>query len=329
MCYAQFFSHYYLKPKPNVDEDNDNQPEVLSEEVMDENSETCSYPKIIPLMSSKEKLQCRKVKSVLRYNSPNQNKFSEKFAHYMLFMYYPFRNESDLKNVTTGFYIDKLNELGVIDVINANTSIFEFFGDLVDSALHNMRTNLQHNQDSFAQQENDEVQQIMEATTDLIDDPEDEPEIFSEMDVSHPVRFSLLNDDELNAKIRSLNSQQWKIFDVVNKWARDSVKNLSSKSPDKGGCGRFHLIGTITDSVSKTLSYHTKDPEKCKVKNCAPTGIAACNVDGNTIHSELGIPVGNYGKTIPKLSDKKRSSLRNKLSELRLLIIDELSMVFQ
>ena len=132
---------------------------------------------------------------------------------------------------------------------------------------------MQYNQDSFAQQENDEVQQIMEATTDLIDDPEDEPEIFSEMDVSHPVRFSLLNDDELNAKIRSLNSQQRKIFDVVNKWARDSVKNLSSKSPikiepiylfltDKGGCGKSHLIGTITDSVSKTLSYHTKDPEK-------------------------------------------------------------------
>ena len=116
------------------------------------------------------------------------------------------------------------------------------------------------------------------------------------------------------------------------------MKSLSSKLPikiepiylfltGKGGCGKSHLIGTITDSVSKTLSYHTKDPEKCKVKNCTPTGIAACNVDGNTIHSELGIPVGNYGKTIPKLSDKKRSSLRNKLSELCLLIIDEVSMV--
>ena len=44
MCYAQFFSHYYLKPKPNADEDNDNQPEVLSEEVMDANSKICSYP---------------------------------------------------------------------------------------------------------------------------------------------------------------------------------------------------------------------------------------------------------------------------------------------
>ena len=87
------------------------------------------------------------------------------------------------------------------------------------------------------------------------------------------------------------------------------------------------MINTNTHSVSKTLSYHAKDPEKCRVKNCAPTGIAACNVDGNTLHSEFGIPVGNFGKTIPKLSDKKRSALRNKLSELHLLIVDEISMV--
>ena len=211
---------------------------------------------------------------------------------------------------------------------------------MVDDALQNMHTNLQNNQDSFAQQENDDVEQRLETVRDLTpDDPDDEPELFtSEMGMTVPIRPTLLSDDALNEKIRSLNIQQRQIFDVVNKWARDTVKNLSSKSPKKvepiyifltgkGGCGKSHLINTITHSVSKTLSYHGKDPEKCRVKNCAPTGIAACNVDGNTLHSELGIPVGSFGKTIPKLTDKKRSALRNKLSELRLLIVDEISMV--
>ena len=59
----------------------------------------------------------------------------------------------------------------------------------------------------------------------------------------------------------------------------------------------------------------------------APTGVAAVNIHGSTVHSELDIPVGRYGKSIPKLSDKMRSSLRNKLSDLRVIVIDEISMV--
>ena len=340
LCYADFLSHYYLKPKPKDDQVNDNQPEVLNEEVMDENNNSCLLPKTIPLMSSKEKLQCRKVKSVLRYHVPNQNKYPERYAHHLLFMFFPFRKESELLNDDTGLYIDKLNEPDVIDLINTNKVLFEPYGQMVDVALHNMRTNLQHSQDSFAQQENDDVEQLLESTRDLSSgDPNDEPELFiPNIDLALPVRPTLLSDDILNEKIRSLNVQQRQIFDVLNKWARDTVKNLSAKSSikvkpiyifltGKGGCGKSHLVNTITHSVSKTLSYHAKDPDKCRVKNCAPTGIAACNVDGNTLHSEIGMPVGNFGKTIPKLSDKKRSGLRNKLSELHLLIVDEISMV--
>ena len=80
-------------------------------------------------------------------------------------------------------------------------------------------------------------------------------------------------------------------------------------------------------SVTKTLSYRTKDPEKPRMMRLAPTGVAAINIEGTTIHSALGIPVGRYGNTIPKLSDKMRSSLRNKLSALQVLIVDEISKI--
>ena len=59
----------------------------------------------------------------------------------------------------------------------------------------------------------------------------------------------------------------------------------------------------------------------------APTGVAAVNIHGSTVHSELGVPVGRYGRCLPKLSDKMRSSLRNRLSELFVIVIDEISMV--
>ena len=56
----------------------------------------------------------------------------------------------------------------------------------------------------------------------------------------------------------------------------------------------------------------------------APTGVAAINIDGTTIHSGLNIPC--HGKLFP-LNDKNRALLRNRYSEVQLVIIDEISMV--
>ena len=93
------------------------------------------------------------------------------------------------------------------------------------------------------------------------------------------MRATLLSDDVLNEKIRSLNVQQRQIFNVVNKWARDTVKNLSAKTPikvesiyifltGKGGCGKSHLINTITHSVSKTLHSEFGHALRNKLSNC-------------------------------------------------------------
>ena len=58
----------------------------------------------------------------------------------------------------------------------------------------------------------------------------------------------------------------------------------------------------------------------------APTGVAAINIDGTTIHNALNIPINQFGKKISPLSDKMRSSLRSKLSDLKVSITDEISM---
>ena len=61
----------------------------MNENILEDNNNLCDYPST-PLILSKEKLKCRKVKSVLRYHVPNCHKNPEKYAHYMLFMFYPF-----------------------------------------------------------------------------------------------------------------------------------------------------------------------------------------------------------------------------------------------
>ena len=125
----------------------------------------------VPLMSlKKEKIKCHKVKAVLRYHVPNRHKKPEQYAHHLLFLFFPFRNESESCCTPSGTYMEKLNEPQVLTVVNENKQKFEPFADLVDLALSNFHADLSHNQDSYAQQENDEVCNLLHVTSTLLDE---------------------------------------------------------------------------------------------------------------------------------------------------------------
>ena len=59
----------------------------------------------------------------------------------------------------------------------------------------------------------------------------------------------------------------------------------------------------------------------------APTGVAAINIGGLVIHSSLGIPKNVCTEHIASLLHERLSTLRYKLSGLKLIIIDEISVV--
>ena len=72
------------------------------------------------------------------------------------------------------------------------------------------------------------------------------------------------------------------------------------------------------------MLYHCKDPEKPRVLLLGPTGISVVNIGGPTIHSGLRIKPRTK---LLDLNDKSKAALRNRLSEKKFLIIDELSVV--
>ena len=81
----------------------------------------------------------------------------------------------------------------------------------------------------------------------------------------------------------------------------------------------------IYNAILKTLLYHRKDPEKPKVLLLEPTGISVVSIGGSTFQSGLGI---KPGIKLLDLNAKSKAALRNRLSEVKFLIIDELSMVW-
>ena len=58
----------------------------------------------------------------------------------------------------------------------------------------------------------------------------------------------------------------------------------------------------------------------------APTGVAAININGTTVHSAVAMP-RECGNNVPAMSDQKRTQMRMSLAELTQIIIDEISMV--
>ena len=93
-----------------------------------------------------------------------------------------------------------------------------------------------------------------------------------------------------------------------------------------GGVGKSRVIRLIYSDTIKLLKLsNCFEPGDVIVLLTAPTGVAAFNIGGMTLHSAFLLNIGKFG--YQPLSSEKLNTLRCKLSKLLLVIIDEVSMV--
>ena len=156
LSYAQFIANYYLEPR-KIEQENDYQPEIL-DKIDESEIANLELPKSVPLMSSNERLKLRRNKCVLRYHVPSKDKKPEQYAHHLLFMFYPFRNEEELKSSPSRTYTEMLSFPNIFNIVNRNKAIFEPFADAVDDAMLNFREN-PRGFDVYGEQENDEARE--------------------------------------------------------------------------------------------------------------------------------------------------------------------------
>ena len=94
-----------------------------------------------------------------------------------------------------------------------------------------------------------------------------------------------------------------------------------------GGVGKSHVIRLIQSDTIKLLKLSGMfEPGDVIVLLTAPTGVAAFNISGMTLHSALLLGRTKFVGFQP-LSNKRLNTLRHKLSKIMLIIIDEVSMV--
>ena len=254
-------------------------------------------------------------------------------------MYYTFRDEKELLSGNPSTYASKLSEPGVIDLANQNYSLVEPFATIVDNAFLRLSSAIDNIMDQYGQQENDKVNNYFPED---IDDSENEAFETIEARSADVGNNNLMSnklpatpDIIINENIRSLNMKQREVFNFKHKWSRDYIKSLRFKVIKKvksfhifitgcAGVGKSHLISTIFLSLNKVLGYKGGNADKPRILLFAPTGVVAIKINGTTIHSGLRI---NVGSKLYPLNDQQCAALRNKLSEVRLITIDEISMV--
>ena len=104
-----------------------------------------------------ETMRCHQVRRFLQYHVSNKLSLPEKFAHHVLLLFYPFRDEKELLSGFPPLYQNKLQEQGFQDVVNTNKIKFELYGDLVDQVYSKFNETLISNQNPQSQIENDET----------------------------------------------------------------------------------------------------------------------------------------------------------------------------
>lgn len=143
--------------------------------------------------------------------------------------------------------------------------------------------------------------------------------------------LSTFSKNDIVPLLQTLNVKQNEVFFKVRDWC---IKKKNGQHPDPFSCfitggagtGKSHLIKCIFYEATLLLAHISENPDDQTVLLTAPTGTAAFNIKGLTIHSALGI-FKSLSLDHALLSEDKLNSLRSKLENLQIMIIDEISMV--
>lgn len=147
---------------------------------------------------------------------------------------------------------------------------------------------------------------------------------------------SSLPDAEWKFRLQRLTPSQRRVYELITQHhkAVRTATQLGTVVPEPlrlfitggAGVGKSHMIDTIREYLRRS---HALNSHPCMLM--APTGVAAFNIGGLTIHRALGIRVeksdGDALAPSVNLEDEELQQKRAAFKDVRYIIIDEISMV--
>ena len=130
-----------------------------------------------------------------------------------------------------------------------------------------------------------------------------------------------MSDDDYYTLVRSLNGKQ-QFFNHVLHLIKTKDDPLRLFLSGGAGVGKSTVTNASYEALIRYLNSVTgENPDDMKVVKSAPTGKAAFNIKGNTLHVAFKIPV-NRGFEYCALDSDRLNTIRTQLKKHKVIFID-------
>ena len=146
--------------------------------------------------------------------------------------------------------------------------------------------------------------------------------------------IKILGPEELRESTRSLDKFQKEVINIGVKFATDLVKSRrqGNRQPSQqlvmvhggAGAGKSTVIQILAQWMQKIVQTEGDDIGCPHIVKTSFTGTAASNIEGQTLHTSFGFSFDNKHYS---LSDKTRDQKKVLLKNVKVIIIDKISMV--
>ena len=346
LCLADYVSKVDITyPKGNkfsekVDDTNDDDSFVNtsgdeSDDIFDDNIQSSDL-----LFEAKNgtKYKKRKVPRIIRYVKYNRKRDPENYFREQLMLFVPWRNEQKDLIGSFGTYEARYNSVQTSLVSKRNE--YEHHAEELEIARQ-MMENEERDYDQIApnaEQENRETEEEGPAESEkfvcfnpsrVVEQRHYDIGIELQSTCSvPPVETSgiLLPDDEYLQLLRSLNLRQREFFNHIVHWIKSKDEPVYAFLTGGTGVGKSVVIRALYQSLYRLWNLKDgENPDDKRILLCAYMGFAAFNISGQTISSAFHKKM--YQKGTNHLSADELNTFRIKYRHLKLVIIDEISMV--
>ena len=315
MCLADFITNYRHKSATDADSVEENTIEGYFKTVVgytinndDDNGILINKaPSVIRLKNDLGEMKKRIRPCVPRTHKVSKDSAPEEYYMILLQLYWPWRDEIDLKH-SDGTYTSKFNE--VKDVIDDTISRFERYDQITEEDLENGYT--------ISSEEESEIE-----TSEIDSDNEDDLSFFNpeNLDIVDPNDFQAtgatckitrkcMEDKEYWELYTRLNDDQRFLFNFVMRQTQEQLhfesNNVTCPEPyfvflsGGGGVGKTYTVKGLIEYIRRNLQFRGQNTdEQPSIFVCASTGTAAVRIKGQTLHSAMTIPREQNATTKP------------------------------
>ena len=358
ICFAQFAKMYRSSKMPSSEEPEEKEDmlENLPENLCETNDEKfhtiMTYrtlnvpgkplPKAIelgnPYPGEAKGMTKRTFPAALRFQKVREANNPDEYMFNEVMLYYPHTQELSQEAVP-GMFEEEHNGRRKVAIVKAQ--VMEFLEDVEEARYY---ADMHHSKEDYENIGSFLDPQQTQDNADCQDIGEEIPVEYEHLNPDHVnnndgpksmfKKIIIPDDNTLKANTRNLDPFQREVLNIVIKYCKDEVKarRPGNKVPEPpmlmvhggAGAGKSTVINIVAQWSQKILrKVGDSLDEPCVVKT-AFCGTAASNIDGQTLHSTFGF---SFSNAFYSLSDKQRDEKRAILKNLKLVIIDEISMV--